>query len=147
MVITRHKLGFQVSSSGVDMSNVAPLSDRLVVLLPKDPDQSARLVRNKISELTGKKVAVIFNDSLGKEDRDGSIGTAIGIAGISHLEIHKKKDLFGNDSFCRIALIDEMAAAGSMLMAQSDESIPVVIIRGISYTEKEDVKIQDILNL
>lgn len=145
MVITKHKLGFKMSSSGVDKSNVAPLSDEVVVLLPRDPDGSARKIRESMKIITGENIAVIINDSCGRDDRDGSVGMAIGIAGISHLEFRSQKDLFGNESSSRIALIDELAAAASILMGQADEKIPVVIIRGVRYTVDEKASIKNIL--
>lgn len=146
MVITRHKLGFKMSSSGVDRSNVASHDKDLVVLLPRDPDGSAKKIRCSIQRSLKKKVAVIVNDSCGRDERDGSVGMAIGIAGISHLEIRKQKDLFGNDSNSRIALIDEVAAAASMLMGQADEGIPVVIVRGVPYTVDEEADIKKIIS-
>lgn len=146
MIITKHKLGFKMSSSGVDTSNMADWEERKAVLLPKDPDKSSREIRAGIKKQTGKTVAVIINDSLGRDERDGSIGMAIGIAGISHLEFRKQKDLFGNPANSRIALIDELAGSASMLMGQANESIPVVIVRGIPFTIDEQANIKNILN-
>jgi coenzyme F420-0:L-glutamate ligase/coenzyme F420-1:gamma-L-glutamate ligase len=146
MIITKHKLGFKMSSSGVDTSNMADWEKKKVVLIPKDPDKSCSILREGIKKQTGKTVAVIMNDSLGRDERDGSIGMAIGIAGISHLELRKQKDLFGNRANSRIALIDELAASASMLMGQANESIPVVIIRGIPFTVDKQASIKNILN-
>lgn len=146
MVITRHRLGFICSSSGVDRSNVASHDVGKVVLLPKDPDLSANLIREHIYKETGKKVAVVINDSCGRDDREGSVGMAIGIAGISALEVREKQDLFGNASRSHIALIDELAAAGSILMGQADEGIPVVLIRGVSFVAAENASITEILS-
>jgi len=146
MVITRHKLGFIMSSSGVDRSNVAEHSREIVVLLPKDADVSASVVREKIKALTNKAVGVIINDSGGRNDRAGSVGIAIGISGISAIEHRSQKDLFENQANSQIALVDELAAAASILMGQADEGVPVVIIRGIKYTPSEDSKISHILN-
>ena len=84
MVITRHRLGFECSGSGVDRSNLAPHAEERVTLLPENPDQSAREIRDTIYTQTGCRVSVIVNDSFGRNDRDGSIGIAIGIAGIHH---------------------------------------------------------------
>lgn len=146
MIITRHKLGFVMSSSGVDRSNVAAHGEETVVLLPQDPDGSARRIREKIRTALKKDVAIIINDSGGRPDREGSVGLAIGLAGISALEIRAQIDLFGNPSNSQIALVDELAAAASMLMGQADESTPVVIIRGVNYSSNEQSKITDILN-
>ncbi len=145
MVITRHRLGFVGSSSGVDRSNIAPHEAGMVVLLPKDSDRSARSIRDYILEKTNKKVAVIINDSCGRDYRGGSVGMAIGIAGIGAIEKKVKKDLFGNESCNQIALIDELAAAASILMGQADEGIPVVLIRGVSFTVTEESSIKDFL--
>ncbi|MCX6793132.1 MAG: coenzyme F420-0:L-glutamate ligase [Candidatus Falkowbacteria bacterium] len=145
MVITRHRLGFIMSSSGVDRSNIAPHSREVVVLLPKNPDLSARRIKNSLKRLSGKNVAVIINDSCGRKDRDGSVGMAIGIAGISALEIRSQSDLYSNLSQSRIALIDEMAAAGSILMGQANEGVPVVLIRGAVYSKSNKSKITNIL--
>lgn len=146
MVITRHRLGFIMSSSGVDRSNVAAHSKETVVLLPKDPDFSASVVRENIKELTTKTVSVIINDSGGRSDRAGSVGIAIGISGVSAIEHRSQQDLFGNMANSQIALVDELAAAASILMGQADEGVPVVIIRGVQYTSSEDSKISQILN-
>lgn len=146
MVITRHRLGFECSGSSVDRSNVAPHGDETVVLLPKDPDQSARIIRETVRNNTGTTIAVIISDSFGRHDRDGSIGTAIGIAGISHLETREQIDLFGNQTNSKIALIDELAAAASILMGQADECFPVVLIRGANFTVDENAAVRRILS-
>jgi len=146
MIITKHRLGFKMSNSGVDSSNVAPWEERIVSLIPEDPDKSARKVRDSIRQIIEKNVAVIINDSCGRDERDGSVGMAIGIAGISPLECRNQTDMFGNHSGSRIALIDELAAAASILMGQADEKIPVVIIRGVSYTIDNQADITRILN-
>lgn len=146
MVITRHKLGFINSGACVDRSNVAAHSDGWVAILPKDPDESARKIRNTIFHALGVKVAVIINDSLGRSDRDGSVGMAIGLAGISHLEFRDQVDLFGNESKSRIALVDELAAAGSILMGQANEGCPIVIVKEVEFTVDESASIRSILN-
>ncbi|MCX6810044.1 MAG: coenzyme F420-0:L-glutamate ligase [Candidatus Berkelbacteria bacterium] len=144
-VVTRHRLGFIGSGSGVDRSNVALHNKEIVVLLPRDPDASARKIRQTIFEKTGAKVAVIINDSMGRSDREGSVGMAIGIAGIRHVENRSQRDLFDNPSNSTIALVDELAATASLLMGQADESIPVVIIRGMNFTQDDDASIQNLL--
>lgn len=146
MVITRHRLGFIMSSAGVDRSNVAEHSHEIVVLLPADADLSASIIRANIKALTNKDVGVIINDSGGRNDRAGSVGIAIGLSGISAIEHRTQKDLFGNQANSQIALVDELAAAASILMGQANEGVPVVIIRGVKYTPSEDSKISYILN-
>ena len=145
MIITRHKLGFVGSSSGVDRSNIAPHNIGKVVLLPSDPDQSARVIRARVQERTGKTIAVIINDSCGRDYRDGSVGMAIGIAGIMAIEAAEKTDLYGNVSRPRIALVDEIAAAASILMGQAGEGVPAVLVRGVSFTPSDESRITDLL--
>ena len=146
MVITRHKLGYVGSSSGIDRSNIAPHAEEIVVLLPKDSDASATKIRLGIQHLTGKTVGVIINDSCGRDYRDGSVGMAIGVSGINALSINKKVDLFGNPSTSRIAVVDEIAAAASLLMGQANESIPVVVVKGVTYITSEHATIQDLIH-
>lgn len=145
MVITRHKLGYVGSSSGIDRSNVAPHEEGRVVLLPKDPDASARKIRAGLQERTQRTLALIINDSGGRDYRDGSVGMAIGIAGMAAIESSEKLDLYGNQSHPRIALVDEVAAAASILMGQSNEGVPAVLVRGVQYTSTEDSHISDLL--
>jgi coenzyme F420-0:L-glutamate ligase/coenzyme F420-1:gamma-L-glutamate ligase len=146
MVITRHKLGYVGSSSGIDRSNVAPHADGIMVLLPKNPDASAARIRSDVKQLTGKTIGVVINDSCGRDHRDGSVGMAIGVAGINPLRIDEKTDLFGNPSISRIAVVDEVAAAASLLMGQANEGVPAVVARGVSFTASEHATIQDFIN-
>lgn len=146
MVITRHKLGYVGSSSGIDRSNMAPHSEEIVVLLPKDPDKSAANIRDEIKNLTGITVSIIINDSCGRDHRDGSVGTAIGVGGIKALRIDEKLDLFGNPSNSRIAVADEVAAAASLLMGQADEGVPAVVVKGVAYTSSEQATIQEFIH-
>ncbi len=146
MVITRHKLGYVGSSSGIDRSNVAPHAEGVMVLLPKNPDVSAAKIRSDVKQLTGKTIGVVINDSCGRDHRDGSVGMAIGVAGINPLRIDEKTDLFGNPSINRIAVVDEVAAAASLLMGQANEGVPAVVARGVSFTASEHATIQDFIN-
>lgn len=133
VIVTKHHNGLVLSSAGIDRSNVAPASEELVTLLPRDPDASCGVLRNEILCKTGKNVAVIINDSLGRPDRGGSVGTAIGQSGLRTVEEDGGTDLFGNASSAQIALVDELAAAGSLLMRQGGQRIPVVLIRGVDF--------------
>lgn len=145
MVITRHKLGIVNTGACVDRSNVAPYADELVVLLPSDPDASARAIRSDLRKATGVDVAVVVNDSLGRADREGSVGMAIGFSGIRFAEQSETKDLYGNPTSPTVARVDELAAAASMLMGQSNENIPVVIVRGASYTPDDSSSLRNLL--
>lgn len=145
MVITRHRLGFECTGAGVDRSNVAPHAEERVVLLPADPDRSARRIRDSVRELTGQPIAVIVNDSFGRADREGSVGISIGFSGIRSIEERAQQDLYGNPSRSGIALVDEVAAAASIVMGQADEAIPAVLVRGVRFTSDDTTGLQDLL--
>ncbi len=147
MIITRHKLGFECSSAGVDRSNVAPHAAGIVVLLPEDPDESARKIRQAIRDRFRVTVSVVITDSLGRHDREGSIGLAIGVAGISPIEVRHQQDLYGNEAKTGIAIVDEASAAASLIMGQADENLPVVVVRGVRYTVDDQASIQQLLIL
>lgn len=144
-VVTRHKIGYVCTSAGVDKSNVSEKKNRLVTLLPKNPDTSAQKIREKIKSSLGVNTAVIIIDTMGKPYRRGSIAEAIGIAGIKALEEKESQDLFGNVSKTQIALVDEIASAATILMGESNEKSPVVIVKGVKYTKSENSSIKDLL--
>jgi coenzyme F420-0:L-glutamate ligase/coenzyme F420-1:gamma-L-glutamate ligase len=147
MVMTRHKIGFIAQGAGIDQSNICAGDEPHLIMLPRDPDASARGIRGRIRELAGCEVAVIINDSFGRLDRLGSMGMAIGFAGISAVERRNQTDLFGGHITPVIALVDELSAAASILMGQGDEGRPVVIIRGVPYTTNVENGIRDLLYL
>jgi coenzyme F420-0:L-glutamate ligase / coenzyme F420-1:gamma-L-glutamate ligase len=134
------------TGAGVDMSNAGPSSECIAVLLPEDPDASARSIRDGIKQLSGATVAVIISDSFGSEHRDGAFGAAIGIAGIRHLEEPEgEHDLFGNSSRPVMNRVDEIASAASMVMGQTDAALPIIVGRCISYTIDETAAISRLL--
>ena len=145
-VVTVHRLGFTGTGAGVDMSNVANRAEGYAVLLPADPDASARAIRAGLRDLTGATTAVIVSDSFGSPVREGAIGAAIGIAGIRHAEQPQSDaDLFGNPSMPMMNRVDEIAAAASILMGQTAAARPVIVGRGIPYTADEDASITRLL--
>lgn len=105
----------------------------------------ARAIRDKLSSLTGCDVAAIISASFEKPDRDVAIGVAIGLAGIRHLEEHEQPDLFGTSRGTSINLVDELAGAAMVLMGESGEGLPVVIIRGVPHTRDDTASIQRLL--
>jgi coenzyme F420-0:L-glutamate ligase / coenzyme F420-1:gamma-L-glutamate ligase len=145
-VVTVHRLGFVGTGAGVDMSNVADRAEGYAVLLPADPDASARGIRTGLRDLTGTTVAVIVSDSFGSPVREGAIGAAIGIAGIRHAEEPQgDADLFGNASKPMMNRVDEIAAAASILMGQTAAARPVIVGRGVPYTADENASIARLL--
>ena len=136
VIIVRHKLGFVLANAGIDHSNVAAdAAGERVLLLPEDPDQSARQLRQALERKTGLELAVIINDSFGRPWRLGTTGVCIGCDGIASL-IDKRgdHDLFDQELIVtQVALGDELASAASILMGQADEARPLVVLRGLEF--------------
>jgi coenzyme F420-0:L-glutamate ligase/coenzyme F420-1:gamma-L-glutamate ligase len=140
LLIVEHRLGFVMANGGVDQSNVAPRDGaQRVLLLPENPDASAAALRARLSALTGADVAVIINDSFGRAWRRGTVGVAIGAAGLPTLiDLRGQPDLFGRTlEVSIIGFVDEIAAAASLLMGQADEARPVVLVRGLRWSAPE----------
>lgn len=124
---TRH--GLVLAAAGVDRSNTAPGT---VVLLPQDPDGSARQLRAGIAELTGIRLGVLVTDTMGRPWRNGQTDTAIGAAGVQPLRDHRgQTDTFGNLLEVTVAAVaDEVAAAAELVKGKTDQ-VPVAIVRGL----------------
>jgi coenzyme F420-0:L-glutamate ligase / coenzyme F420-1:gamma-L-glutamate ligase len=137
LVIVRHRLGLTLANAGIDQSNVVPGA---ALLLPLDPDASAAALRGALKVTTGRTVAVLIIDSLGRAWRMGTTGTAIGVAGLpAVLDLRGKPDLTGRKlESSELGLADEIAAAASLAMGQADEGTPIVIVRGLAYEPCED---------
>ena len=131
------KDGFLSPNAGIDTSN-APVGH--AVLLPKNPDKSAREIRRKFEERYNCNTAVIIGDSRTHPLRWGCVGIAIGCSGIEAVEdIRGKKDLFGKPLvITRKAVADNIVSAAEILMGECDESVPAVIVRG-ALVETKDV--------
>jgi len=145
-IIMQHRLGFECNSSGVDRSNVGPADAEMVSLLPIDSDISACQIRETIARLTGQTVAVIVSDTFCRLNREGFVGQSIGFCGIRHIEERHQQDLYANPTNSQTALVDELAAAASIVMGQADEAVPVVVIRGVHYTRDEGRGIKDLIS-
>lgn len=137
LMIMQHKLGFVMANAGVDQSNVAPTDTvQRALLLPVDPDGSAAAIREALCRRSGAKVAVVINDSFGRPWRRGTMGIAIGAAGLPTLvDLRGQPDLFGR--ILEVSLVgfaDEIAAAASLLQGQAAEGQPVVVVRGLTWS-------------
>lgn len=134
VLIVRHRLGFTSANAGIDRSNVAQTDDgETVLLLPKDPDASAEAIRQKIVGFADAPVGVVITDSHGRPFRLGTVGVAIGVAGIPALwDRRGEPDLYGYRlQHTDVGLADEIAAAAGLLMGQAAEATPVVLVRGL----------------
>jgi coenzyme F420-0:L-glutamate ligase/coenzyme F420-1:gamma-L-glutamate ligase len=128
-IIAETHHGFVCASAGVDHSN-AP-EPGTVVLLPLDPDESARRIRAALREHTGRDVAVIVSDSFGRPFRHGTTDVAIGVAGMEPLlDLRGTVDRAGYVlRSSRVAIADELAAAADLARGKHD-AVPVVVVRG-----------------
>jgi coenzyme F420-0:L-glutamate ligase / coenzyme F420-1:gamma-L-glutamate ligase len=137
VLIVEHRLGLVMANAGVDQSNVGPNDgvDR-VLLLPEDPDRSAAALRADLQTHFGVRLAVVINDSFGRAWRRGTVGVALGAAGLpAVVDKRGHRDLFGRGLRATlIGFADEVAAAASVLMGQADEGLPVVIVQGLRWS-------------
>jgi coenzyme F420-0:L-glutamate ligase/coenzyme F420-1:gamma-L-glutamate ligase len=126
--VTRH--GFVCANAGVDASNVA--DPDTVVLLPRDPDGSARALRCRLHELTGVAPAIVVSDSFGRAWRQGQSEVAIGCAGLAPLEDWRgKRDSIGRELRATWIAVADQAAAAADLARRKDSREPVVLVRGL----------------
>jgi coenzyme F420-0:L-glutamate ligase/coenzyme F420-1:gamma-L-glutamate ligase len=125
-----------LTDAGLDFSN-SPKN--YCTLPPKDADKSAKEIRERIKQLTGKDVAVIITDTEWKLDKFGTIDIAIGSSGIQPVSRNfGEKDLYGKPKFGGVDdLTDLLAASANLLFGQTGEGVPVVIIRGLRYEKSE----------
>jgi coenzyme F420-0:L-glutamate ligase / coenzyme F420-1:gamma-L-glutamate ligase len=137
LMIAEHRRGWVMANAGIDHSNVAPGDGReLVLLLPLDPDASAEALRQELAARTGKRLAVIISDSFGRPFRRGTVGIALGAAGLpSVIDWRGQPDLFGRKlEVTETGFADEIAAAASIVQGQAAEATPIVVVRGLSWT-------------
>jgi coenzyme F420-0:L-glutamate ligase/coenzyme F420-1:gamma-L-glutamate ligase len=139
VLVVEHKLGFVMANAGVDRSNISHDGGERVLLLPRDPDGSAAALRQRLRELLGSAPAVIVSDSFGRPWRRGTVGVAIGAAGLPALRDWRgHRDLFGRElQVTETGFADEIASAASLLMGQADEAVPAVIVRGLSWKQAD----------
>jgi coenzyme F420-0:L-glutamate ligase/coenzyme F420-1:gamma-L-glutamate ligase len=135
IIVTETWHGLVCANSGVDQSNLA--DENAAVLLPKNPDDTARKLRSSFKQ-AGMDVAVVITDTFGRPFREGQTNVAIGVAGIRPIRNYiGKKDMFGKKlHVTEIAVADEIASAAELVMNKSD-GVPVAIIRGYAYEKDE----------
>jgi coenzyme F420-0:L-glutamate ligase/coenzyme F420-1:gamma-L-glutamate ligase len=136
VLIVEHRLGFILANAGVDRSNIDPhAASEPVLLLPQDPDASAADLRARLAQAFSRAPAVIISDSWGRAWRRGSIGVALGTAGMpALLDLRGRPDLFGHAlRVTQTGFADEVACAASLIMGQGNEGRPAVLVRGITW--------------
>ena len=137
VLICRTKHGFVCANAGVDASNSA--NEDTLIVLPTDPDASARTIRRRLYELTGAKVGVLISDSFGRAWRHGQCDVAIGCAGIEPLDDWRgRTDSAGMELRATwLAVADAIAAMADLTRAK-DSKEPVVIVEGLERFVGED---------
>jgi coenzyme F420-0:L-glutamate ligase / coenzyme F420-1:gamma-L-glutamate ligase len=129
LVVETHH-GFICANAGVDASNIA--DSESVLLLPLDPDASARALRARLQELTGVKPAVIISDSFGRAWRVGQTDVAIGVAGLTPTEDWRgSNDAYGREMRATVIAVADLAAGTADLARRKDGGQPIVLIRGL----------------
>lgn len=137
VLIVEHRLGFVMANAGIDRSNIDPQAgEEPVLLLPVDPDASAAALRKAIAARWGTAPGVIVSDSFGRAWRNGTVGVALGAAGLpAMMDLRGKPDLYGRPlRVTETGFADEVAAAASLLMGQANEGVPVVLVRGLAWS-------------
>lgn len=136
VLIVEHKLGFIHANAGIDRSNIDQEQD-IVLLLPEDPDASAKAISKSLTKFFTKNISVIITDTMGRPFRNGIVGFTIGSHNIECLlDERGKKDLYGNKlRVTQIGIADELAAASSLLMGQAAQKKPVILIKGYQFKQ------------
>lgn len=134
IVATHH--GFVMAAGGIDESNVD--RDHLV-LLPKDPDASARSLRSDLRTRFGLDVVVIVSDTMGRPWRNGLTDVALGVAGMDPiLDYRGELDAYGNElHITQMSPVDELCGAAELVKGKYDQ-VPVAVVRGLSITGTPD---------
>jgi coenzyme F420-0:L-glutamate ligase/coenzyme F420-1:gamma-L-glutamate ligase len=143
-LVVRHRLGFVGADAGIDMSNARPCGGGAgpwVLLLPEAPDRSAEALRTRIASGTRRagandaRIGVVVSDSFGRPFRLGTVGVAIGVAGMPALwDKRGESDLFERRLEHTVtALADQVAAAADLVAGQGSEGRAAVLVRGLSF--------------
>jgi len=138
VLVVAHRCGAVLANAGIDASNVGSGGDdNHVLLLPENCNRSCHEIRARLAARIGIEVGVLIIDSLGRAWRNGTVGTALGAAGLpALLDLRGTPDLFGRElRATQVGIADEIAAAASLLMGQADEGTPVVLVRGLKLSD------------
>lgn len=131
-LIAEHRLGFICANAAVDESNVG--LEETVILLPRDPDISARQLCSRLQTAFGVRLGIVITDTFGRPWRLGLVNVAIGLSQVpARVDLIGERDAFGRElSVTMPALADELAAASGLVMGKSDKT-PVVLFRGVDW--------------
>ena len=132
VIIVRHRLGHVGANAGIDQSNIETEEVECALLLPVDPDASAKMLQQGLQAACGVQLGVLIGDSLNRPWRLGTTGGAIGCAGFQVLNDQRGgQDMFGRElKVTMINRADSIAAMATLAMGETDEGTPVAIVRG-----------------
>ncbi|WP_176597613.1 MULTISPECIES: coenzyme F420-0:L-glutamate ligase [Sphingobium] len=134
VLITRHRLGHVMANSGIDRSNIGPGEEERALLLPLDPDGSARSLLDALAGPEAAGIGIVISDSFGRPWRHGVVGVAIGAAGLPALVDRRgEEDRDGRRlEVTQIALADQIATAATLVTGEGAESVPAALLRGLA---------------
>ena len=137
VLITETHHGYICANAGIDQSNTA--GENQAILLPLDPDGSARRIRVELETASGVKAAVVVTDSFGRAWRHGQVETAIGCAGIDPLDDWRgQEDQRGRELTATVIAVADQIAAASDLVRTKTDGVPAVVLRGLDHFVTED---------
>ena len=136
VIITETVHGHVCANAGIDESNLS--GKDVAALLPKDPDASARGIRDGVRKMANADVAVIVSDTFGRPWREGCTNVAIGVAGMEPLADYRgQRDPAGMElKVSVLATADELASATELVMGKLDR-VPAAVVRGYAYKPGE----------
>ena len=134
VLIVRHRLGMVMANAGIDQSNAGPDGADLALLLPRDPDGSARTIADGLAARLGQRPAVVITDSFGRPWRGGVVNVALGCCGLPTL--HDKRGEADRDGrtlqATEVAYADLIASAAGLAMGEGAEGVPAALLRGLA---------------
>jgi coenzyme F420-0:L-glutamate ligase/coenzyme F420-1:gamma-L-glutamate ligase len=137
VLIMEHKKGWICADAGVDFSNVA---GNCVALLPEEPDRTAENIRDRLRQSLHVEIAILISDSQGRPFRNGSVGVALGCAGMPALvSLIGDEDLYHYKlRHAQAAFADQVASSALLVMGEANEGVPAVIVRGLNFSRKKE---------
>lgn len=132
VLIARHRAGVVLANAGIDRSNLGESDDETILLLPADPDESARALRAALAARWGSSPGVVVSDSFGRPWRQGVVNVAIGACGLPAL-IDRRGELDRDGrrlEVTQVAFADLVASAAGLAMGEGPEGVPAVLVRG-----------------
>jgi coenzyme F420-0:L-glutamate ligase len=146
LLITRHRHGWICANAGIDESNLGAGREGMLLMLPEDPDASARGLRSGLESQYGGPIGVVISDTFGRPWRNGLVNIAIGVAGVPVLvDWSTRTDAYGRGLKATLpAFADEVAASAGLLMGK-DAGLPVIILRGLAWENDEAARASQVL--